>query len=375
MKKDVIRYFMMGLLLAGGCGESTPPADGEDSQASDKADSAGSTKVIGSVTETDLVADVTGVAGATDANLLNPWGIAFNSMGGAWISDNHSGLTTVYDSTGALKLTVTIPAPMGATDPAAPSGQVANNVATDFGGDKFIFVTEDGTVSGWQPSTGAVLHVDNSSKSSNYKGVAIAQSSSGARLFAAAFGTGTVDVLDNKYQPVTCEGGFVDPNMAKGYAPFNIYSNGSVLLVSYARQDSEKGDDQAGAGHGFIDAFDTEGFFIQRVASRGVLNSPWGIAVAPASWGKLAGALLVGNFGDGRINAWKMPSFSGYGSGATATRLGTIAGTNGKPLTIQNLWAVVFAPDAGGANSSQLYFTAGTGGEEHGLFGRIQIAQ
>lgn len=362
--------FLSLVLLGAACGASTPDlaVDEQPELESGKADAR--RKIAGRVTQTNLVSDQPGVAAVTDPQLVNAWGIAFNPNGGAWISDNHSGLTTVYDAAGALKLTVTLPgANAGA---AAPTGQVANDVATDFFGDKFIFVSEDGTISGWQPAGGAKVHVDNSKLDSNYKGVAIADAGDGVQLYAAAFRTGTVDVFDSEYKPVVAPGGFVDSTLPKGYAPFNVAAIDGVLFVTYAKQDAEKGDDAHGPGRGYIDAFDTDGFLIQRVVSGGFLNSPWGLAIAPASFGKIAGHLLVGNFGDGRINSYKLPVLS-YGSHKSALSYGCLGDASGAPLQIDGLWAIVFAPDTASTKSDQLYFTAGPGGEDHGLYGRITL--
>jgi uncharacterized protein (TIGR03118 family) len=363
-----ISTVLLGLsLLVSACGGAINTDVASD-------DAALSSKGAIKMVQTNLVSDQPGVAAVTDPNLLNPWGIAFNPGGGAWISDNHSGLTTVYDPTGALKLTVSIPPPGGATSLSAPTGQVINNVATDFKGDKFIFVTEDGTISGWQPAPGTVLRVDNSKLSSNYKGVALARAAHGMQIYAAAFRTGTIDVYDNAYRAVHTHGGFTDSSLPRGYAPFNIALLDDVLFVAYAKQNPEKGDDVSGAGHGYINAFDTEGNLLRRVVSKGALNSPWGLAMAPPSYGKVANTLLVGNFGDGRINAYKLPDFGGYDT-SSARLVGPLGDKSGLPISIENLWALTIGPDAGGANSNQLYFTAGTGHEAHGLFGRLELAQ
>ena len=324
------------------------------------------------VVQTNLVSDQPGVAAVQDPQLVNAWGLAFNPAGPAWVSDNATGLTTVYDATGALKLTVTIPPPASAAPPSAPTGQVFNGASTDFGGDKFIFVTEDGTVSGWQPKTGAVLHFDNSSTGAVYKGVALGTSSSGATLlYATNFNAGRVDVFDNTYAPTTSAGGFVDTYLPDGFAPFNVFVSGAQVFVSYALQDDKKHDDVPGEGYGLIDLFDTDGNFVQRLVSGDRLNAPWGLAIAPATFGNLGGALLVGNFGDGHIDAYSLDT-DYYGNISGASR-GFLADDSGEAIAIDGLWAIAFGPDAGGSNSNQLYFTAGPAGETHGLFGHLDV--
>jgi len=335
---------------------------------------AGNERIAQVLTETDLVADEPTKAAQVDPQLVNAWGISFSTTGKPWVSDNGTGLTTVYDATGALLLTVTIPPPRGQEGPSKPTGQVANADAATFMGDRFIFVTEDGTVSGWQPANGstAILHVDNSSAEAIYKGVALAQARSGPRLYAADFHNAKVAVFDANYAPVRLPGRFFDPFLPAGYAPFNVFANGDMLLVAYAKQAlPEKEDDEAGKGHGFIDAFDTEGHFTRRLVSRGALNSPWGMAFAPADFGHVSGRLLVGNFGDGKIHTYEL---EGRGRFLHAEFEGAIGATVTEALTIPGLWALVFAPDAGGLDSRQLFFSAGPDDEGHGLFGRLDLA-
>jgi uncharacterized protein (TIGR03118 family) len=334
------------------------------------------------VAQTNLTGDVAGTAAKTDPQLVDAWGIAFNATGGAWVSDNGTGLTTVYDGTGALKLTVRIPAPAAAVDAGAdsdagpalstPTGQVFNGVATDFGGDHFIFVTEDGTLSGWNGGATAVLHADNSGQGAVYKGIGLGQSpTAGALLYLANFNSGNVDVYDNAYNATTVAGGFSDYSLPSGYAPFNIVVFGTQVFVTYAVQNSAKHDEVDGAGNGIVDLFDTDGNFIQRIATGGALNAPWGVAMAPASWGSLGGSLLVGNFGDGTINAFGL-SQDPYGN-LVVTPQGFLGNADGSALSIDGLWGLQFAPDAGLVNSNQLYFTAGPSQETHGLFGRIEL--
>ena len=354
-------------MTAVGCGSSG--SDGADTSASGEAVTADHARIVQKVTQTNLVSDQPGVAATTDPNAVNVWGIAFNPAGPAWVSNNGTGTTTVYDSTGALKLTVTVPPPVyTATDAAAPistpTGQVFNASATDFTGDKFIFVTEDGTVSGWQPGKGALLHDDYSSIKAVFKGVGLGPS----MLYVADFHNNAVDVFDATYAQISVKGGFKHPALPAGYAPFNVFVDGTRVFVSYAKQDSAKHDDVKGAGHGYVDLFDTQGTFQSRLVSAGVLNSPWGMAIAPASFGSLAGALLVGNFGDGHINVFTLGE-DGYG-GVTATNAGVIGDENGKTLVVDGLWDLAVSPPT---DQSRLYFSAGPEDESHGLYGRLDL--
>jgi len=348
-----------------GCGESTSSGGGGSSSAS-------------GFQQTNLVADVAGLAPTTDPNLVNPWGIAFSPTGPFWISDNHAGVSTVYDSNGKpfptpVALVVTIPPPEGGSDAAAPTG-IVFNASTDFvvtqgttsAASVFIFATEDGTISGWNPTVNAgaaLLTVDNSGDEAIYKGLATGSNAAGNLLFATDFHNGKVDVFDKTFKPVTLAGSFSDPNLPSGFAPFGIQNIGGSIFVTYAKQDEDAEDDTAGPGNGFVDVFDTNGNLQKRFASQGPLNSPWGVARAPASFGTFGNALLVGNFGDGRISAFNASS---------GAFLGQLAGTNGTPITIPGLWAVVFGNGGNAGSTSTLFFTAGPGGEEHGLFGSLQ---
>jgi len=325
--------------------------------------------------QTNLVSDVPGMAQVTDPNLVNPWGITAGPTSPFWISDNHSGLSTLYDTAGVTQpLVVTIPPPAGspAGTLAAPSGVVFNGTATDFvvsaggksGNAAFIFATEDGTLSGWSPnvdSTNAILTVDNSSTGAVYKGLALASSGGKNYLYATNFNAGTVDVFDAGFKPAHLAGNFSDPHIPSGFAPFGIRLLGPNLYVTYAMQNGEKHDDVAGAGNGFVDSFDTSGNLVQRFAAQGTLNSPWGLAIAPASFGRFAGDVLVGNFGDGRINAFAT-------DGAFA---GQLTGEDQQPLTISGLWGLFVGNGGKGGDPNTLYFTAGPDSENHGLFGSL----
>lgn len=322
------------------------------------------------VKQTNLVADLANVAPTVDSNLLNPWGLVPNPAGPFWVSDNHSGMATVYDPTGGpSKLNVKVPGPAGVDGgfTSSPTGQVFNATAADFSGDKFIFDSEDGTISGWQGGTAGVLRVDNSADS-GYKGLAIIKNGSAGELVAANFHKGTVDVYDSTYQPVATPG-FVDagsPALPAGFAAFNVASLGGSVYISYAKQDAEKADDTAGPGNGYVSVFKTDGTFLKRLVSGGALNSPWGMEMAPASFGALAGTLLVGNFGNGAVHAYDV---------TTGELRGSLSDSKG-PLVISGLWALVVGPKTTATDySSSIYFTAGPGGEDDGIFGKLDVSK
>src|SRR5271157_580016 len=322
-----------------------------------------------SFSQQNLVSDIPGLAAWTDPNLVNPWGVSFSPTSPFWVADNGTGLATLYNSTGTpLSLVVTIPPPTGQMGPAAPDGQVFNPNPANFGGSHFIFATEDGTISSWSGGTNAVLQVDNSAGNSVYKGLALASNGSGTFIYATDFHNGAINVFDTSFHPATLPGSFTDPNLPAGYAPFNIVASGGNLYVSYAVQNPAKHDDVAGPGNGILDVFDTNGNFVQRLVSNGgALNSPWGMAWAPAGFGKFGGDLLVGNFGDGTINVYDP---------VTGTWLAQLDDPSGNPVTNLGLWDITFGNGGNGGSKNILYFTAGIPGpggqiEENGLFGSI----
>jgi uncharacterized protein (TIGR03118 family) len=287
------------------------------------------------------------------------------------------GVTTVYTGAGAKVNvggldSITIAPPTGQTSPTSPTGDVFNIAGSGFnitsggltGSSVFIFATEDGTISGWNPNVDiakSVLAVDNSQGGAGavYKGLAIGQTDDGTFLYAANFRNGTVDVFDQNFQQVNS---FTDPKVPAGYAPFNVQVLDNHLFVTFALQDAAKHDDVAGAGHGFVDEFDLEGHMLHRVASGGVLDSPWGLAIAPSGFGEFANDLLVGNFGDGTINAFN-PKNDHF--------LGKLLGTDGAPITIGDLWALIPGTGSAGTDPNKIYFTAGVQNEAHGLFGSL----
>jgi uncharacterized protein (TIGR03118 family) len=315
-----------------------------------------SPRVVDVVTQVNLVSDQPGKANVTDPNLVNAWGLAFNPAGGPfWVSSAERGLSQVYDDEGKLLLSVTIPPAKGADPETNPTGQVFNGRKRDFGGDVFIFVTENGTVAGWQPDFGTTAHlrVNSSRRDANYKGVALLQTKGSARLLAADFHNARIDIFDEHYRPVRHHGRFVDPDLPDGYAPFNIAVKGAFVFVTYAKQD---------AGNGFVDVFDADGDARLRLVSRGVLNSPWGMAFTkPAD--DFSVRMLVGNFGDGRINVFRLAFDDDFRMNAKL--LGTLGTSPGHPVEIDGLWALAFEEE------DELYFTAGPEDETHGLFGKL----
>ena len=321
-----------------------------------------------SFTQINLVSDIPGLAKTTDPNLVNPWGVSFSSSSPFWISDNKNGVATLYNGAGdIIPLVVTVPPPTGGMPPSAPTGQVFNGNASNFGGSHFIFATEDGTISGWSGGTSATLQVDSSGMGSVYKGLAMGSVGGSSYLYATDFHNGAINVFDSAFSAHTFgASSFTDPNLPKGYAPFNIENINGQLYVTYAKQDAAKHDDVAGAGNGFVDVFDLQGNLLKRLVSNGALNSPWGMALAPGSFGSFGGDLLIGNFGDGMINAYDP---------TTGMWMGQLDGADGKPLIDLGLWDLTFGNGGSGGSKSDLYFTAGIPGdgmvEDHGLFGSI----
>jgi uncharacterized protein (TIGR03118 family) len=364
-------------LVAAGCGgndASEPSATPTETTASVEArldghgDRGDDVRIVQVVERKDIVSDLSG-AEQQDQDLHNAWGLAFAPRGAASVSANGSGLAEIYDDEGNHLLPpVTIPPPRGGMPPSTPTGQVFNSNASSFSGDHFIFVTEDGTISGWRSGVNATLRVDNSEDEAVYKGVTIATTWKGRqRLYAANFHAGTIDVFDDQYHPVHTRG-FRDWRIPSGFAPFNVQEIRGLLFVTYAMQDDKKHDDVKGPGNGFVSVFDAEGHLISHLVSRGVLNSPWGLALAPEGFGHIANHLLVGNFGDGKIHVFDLAfehwSLEAHLDGALGT-------DRHHPVVIDGLWALRFGVDAGGFSSTDLYFTAGPNDEANGIFGEL----
>jgi len=321
----------------------------------------------------NFVSDGAVSADHVDAALVNAWGLVASTTSPWWVADNGTDSSTLYNgNTGAtLALRVGVAgAPTGVVFNGGASFVVTNGTAS--GPARFIFATESGTILGWSPAvagTRAVVAVDNSGAGAVYKGLASATTAAGDRLYATNFHAGTVDVFDAAFHPVP--GGFSDGALPPGYAPFGIRNLGGTIYVTYALQDADQEDDVAGVGHGFVDAFDTQGNLLRRVASRGRLNSPWGLAVAPSDFGEFSGNLLIGNFGDGHINAFDLGRFEGTGE---LLQRGQLHASGGQPLTIDGLWAIAFGNGAAAGPTNALFFTAGPFGEQHGLFGKVVTA-
>jgi uncharacterized protein (TIGR03118 family) len=333
--------------------------------------------------QTNLVSDIPGLAAITDPSLVNSWGISESLGSPFWISDNGTGLSTLYAVPGATPpvtkqgLTVTIDPAVGAAS-AAPTGTVFNSSSgTGFSisGKKaiFLFDSEDGAISGWNPAFGtgstAIVAVNHGSPDPSlnavYKGLAISTVGGVSTLYATNFRAGTIEAYDSSFNPTLMGAGeFADPNLPKGYAPFNDEVINGELYVTYAKQDAAKHDDVAGLGNGFVDVFSLDGTVEKRLISRGNLDSPWGLAIAPSSFGSLSGDLLVGNFGNGMINAYDPTS---------GMFEGTLNGTDGNPLVIDGLWALTIGNGVAGGSPNTLYFTAGPDGESHGLFGALTV--
>ena len=302
-----------------------------------------------------------------DPLLVNAWGLAFSSGGTPWVSNQGSGTSTIYNSEGVIQAIspVTIPSPGGNTG-GNPTGVVFNGSNTDFilsngQAARFIFVGVDGIISGWNGAAGkAALLIKNNSATSAYTGLALAKSADNSFLYAANFRTGKIDVFNRTFERVNNKP-FLDPYLPAGYAPFNIQAIGDNLYVTYAKA-GPNGEDEKGVGNGYVNVFNINGVLLKRFASRGQLNSPWGVASAPASFFGSDGqnAILIGNFGDGRINAY---SWDGE-------FLGQIR-MNGKPLVIDGLWSLSFAPSTSTIDKNRLYFTAGPDDEKDGLFGYL----
>jgi uncharacterized protein (TIGR03118 family) len=298
-----------------------------------------------------------------DPNLINAWGISFNPDPAVttmfWVSAADSGVSTVYAADGTLApLVVTVPA-AAAADTGSPTGQVFNTT-TGFNADKFIFATEDGLIAGWKTGVLAVVEADQSADAASYKGLALIEGAD-PMLAAANFHAGTVDVFDTTFAPIATPM-FVDPKPVAGYAPFNVAALGDKVYVAYAKQDADKADEVAGAGLGYVNSFNPDGSFDAHLIVRGgVLNAPWGLALAPAGFTPAPGALIVGDFGDGMIHSFD-PS--------TGELLAEFTDADGKPLAIDGLWGLTFGTKKTSADlSKQLFFTAGPEEETQGLFG------
>jgi uncharacterized protein (TIGR03118 family) len=336
-------------------------------------------------TTTNLVSNIPGRAAVTDPNLQNAWGLVASPGSPWWISNNAGGTATLYNGAGAIiPLVVTIPNAPSQTAPGSPTGVMFNGSATDFllaPGKRavFIFVTEDGTVSGWNPGvqpTTAVIKVDNSQtpdakNGAVYKGATIAEIDGKRFILAANFRSGRVDVFDTNFKQVRLGGGdegddnaaFADERVREGFAPFNVQAIGPNIYVTYAKQDAPRHDPVGGVGFGFVDVFNTHGRLLQRLQHGDWLNAPWGVVLTPGNFGEFSHTILVGQFRGGTIAAYNP---------VTGRFMGNVLNPDGTTFTSSGLWALQFG--AGNANSgpaTTLFFTAGPDGEVNGLFGTL----
>jgi len=318
---------------------------------------------------TNLVSDLPGVASFTDSNLLNPWGVLAGPEGHLIVADNHASVATFYGPAGRPgRQVISIPAPGGGggapTDLGFNWSERSFIITNGHRHDEsaLLFVTEDGTIAGWNPevdANNAIIAVDNSGAGAIYKSMTVASAGDGLHLYAANFGQGMVDVYDRHFHWVTS---FTDTNLAAAnFVPFGIREIGGHLFVTFAFKASPTdGDETAGPGLGYVDEFDLHGNLLRQFAAQGTLNAPWGLALAPRGFGKFGGALLVGNFGDGTINAFNLHS---------GAFLGQLSDAQGNVIQIGGLWGLVFGGDGRGP---VLYFTAGPNDENDGLLGAIR---
>jgi uncharacterized protein (TIGR03118 family) len=348
---------------------------------------AGASAQPGGYRQINLVSDQPGKAHLPDADLVNAWGLAAspgtNAAPGSplWVADNGTDKATLYQGATATSVTK-VPLVVNITG-AAPTGQVFNSDSSAFvvsddhgnsGPALFLFDTENGTIDGWNPNVNpngsnpsTMTEVArNNGANAVYKGLAIGKVNGKSFLYATNFRSGRVEAYDSTFTPVELPGGlFVDPGLPAGYGPFGIAEIRGKLYVSFAKQDARLSDDVPGAGKGFVDVFTNNGAFIKRLITRGALNAPWGLALAPASFGRFGGDLLVGNFGNGLINAYNP---------MTGAHLGQLRRPNGMPIHIDGLWALMFG-NGNAAKTGELVFSAGPVDESHGLLGKIVVAR
>jgi uncharacterized protein (TIGR03118 family) len=325
----------------------------------------------------NLVSDIPSIpAEHHDPQLVNSWGVALNPFGVAWVADNGTGVSTLYDGNGVKQsLVVTIPPGPGRTT-GNPTGIVfyggqefSVTVGTTSGPARFIFASEDGGISAWAPNVAptTAIRVFNSPDGAIYKGLALSGSGTGALLYATDFHNAKVDVFNGSFQPVALSRtAFRDRQIPRGYAPFGIQAINGDIYVTYAKQDADAEDDVAGPGFGFVSVVDPNGNFLRRLITRGRLNAPWGLALAPASFGRFGNRLLVGNFGDGAINAYNLE---------TGHFEGELRDVHHRPIRIDGLWGIAFGNGLNNQPTNTLFFASGPQDEEHGLYGRLDVAE
>lgn len=375
----------LSALIVAACG-----GDGSSSGSASPAASVGSQSTLTVYSDTALVVDKAEVVATfktVDANLQNPWGIAIATGLPFWIADNNSNLATLYSGTGAVETQeVTGSAATGIAIPASaagvqanPTGQVYNGsgsflIGTNKGQETalFLFAGEGGTIAGWASDSGSAAvtayddGVTNGANHAVYKGLALGTVNGATFLYATDLHNNKIDVFDTNFaKPADMQAKFVDPTIPQGFVPFGISAVGNQLYVTYAMQDTAKHDEVPGAGLGYVDAFDFSGNFVSRFASAGALNAPWGIAVAPSGFGSVAGDVLIGNFGDGKINIFKPNGTQ------LATSVAPLAGSNGQPFAFQGLWSLVFGNGDSDKPLTTLFYTAGFANQTDGVFGSI----
>jgi uncharacterized protein (TIGR03118 family) len=320
-----------------------------------------------SFVQTNIVSDGAVPAQVTDPNMLNPWGIALGKA--FWIDGEKSGFALVDSATGVQQFKVTVPPVASTATKGSPTGVVLNSDTTLFpitgGAATFIFATRDGSIAAWNTTTNpnAVTVVNNNSKGAGYTSIAIDNNSAATYLLTANFNLGTIDVFDSTFKPATLQGDFTDPAIPSGFNPFSVHVLNGSVYVAYAQISAAK-DQVPGAGLGFVDVYDLNGNLVHQAIAQGSLNAPWGVAIAPAGFGSFGGDLLVGNFGDGVINAFDPNTFDFRGA---------LQNAQGAPIANTGLWEIVFGSSTLG-DPNTLYFAAGINGAKDGVFGSIAVA-
>jgi uncharacterized protein (TIGR03118 family) len=293
-------------------------------------------------------------AQVTDPNLVNPWGVSFSATTPLWVSNEGTGVASLYKITPSNQVSIVTSPDFPVTIPGgAVTGQVFNPSSTAFNGDPFLFVTLNGAVEGWRPALGNTAELLSPTSSNSYDGSTLVTVNGNEYLLAANHATGNIDVFNGTATQPALSGNFKDPNLPAGFLPYNVQVLNGVVYVTY-----EKGTS------GIVDAFSTSGQFVARVGTGGSLDQPWGLAIAPTSFGPLAGDLLVGNKGNGEISVFNL---------ANDTALGTLNGTNGSPIVIPDLWSLTIGNGTNAGSTQEIYFTAGAGGYRDGLLGAIQL--
>src|SRR6185437_5859696 len=317
--------------------------------------------------QTNLVSNVPGLSTFTDPNLRNPWGLSHSATSPFWISNQASNNTTLYSATNFAPQALVVSVGPTSPPPTGPTGQVFAGIADNFVENgapaNFIFATLAGSIDAWNGSNGTTAVIVANTPGAVYTGLAIGNNGSGNFLYAANFAAGHIDVFNSSFASASVSGGFTDPNLPAGYVPYNIQNVGGKLYVQYSQVDPNTHEAAVGAGLGVVNVFDANGNFLQRLHNGGPLNAPWGIAIAPAGFGEFGGDVLVGNFGDGTINAFD-PGNGNF--------LGTLKDSSGNPIVNEGLWALDFRAQGSGFDPNALFITAGINDEADGLFAEIK---